>query len=223
MFVVIEGCDGAGKTSQSKALAAARGAEWMCFPDRRTYFGKLVDGWLKEHWGACADLSDTELIAAGLPLMGEIDAAVFQALQTVNRLELADKIAAASGSPNRLLICDRYWMSGYAYGSADGLDPELLLHIHKLLPEPDACILLDVESAATAERMTRRENQAKRDLYERRGPGYFQKVAAAYDKLWGLRLRADDPRWFRLAVLAGDSFDTTHGRLVALFDSIRHG
>lgn len=200
MFIVIEGPDGAGKTSQSKALAEAISGRWMCFPDRTTFFGRLVDAWLKQRWSVRSD---------ELPEQ-EINAAVFQALQTVNRFEVIDQIQR-SPVP---VVCDRYWMSGYAYGTADGLDPQPLIQIHRLLPQPDLCILLDVVPEALAERMSRREDSTKRDLYERRGFDYFRNVIGAYDDIW--KAHEHVPGWIRLRVSAATSFEQTQESLRAL-------
>ena len=45
MFVVIEGCDGSGKTTQCKNLVKLLGknAEFMQFPNRTTEIGKIID------------------------------------------------------------------------------------------------------------------------------------------------------------------------------------
>ena len=173
-FVTIEGPDGAGKTSQSKRLAEWMGAEWRCFPDRRTPIGQLIDGHLRNEWSA----------KPGLTLFPypQLDALVFQGLQLANRIEVQPAIIA-SLEAGRPVVCDRYWGSGYAYGSADGLDPGYMLDIHRGLLRPTVSVLLDVPLDVAVARLKTRGAPAER--YEG-NLEHMHQVAARYRELWGL-------------------------------------
>ena len=195
MFVVFEGPDGSGKTTQSKMLAEWMSAEWRCFPDRRTSIGKLIDGHLKGYWEAqTADAPPLKKMAPDELAWhdsygGTKDALMFQALQLANRVEVMPSILATLRS-GKHVICDRYWGSGYAYGKSDGLDTTYLLKIHEYLPEPALNILIDVPIEVAVKRLASREGRVER--YEG-NVGFMETVANNYRELWALK--KTDPRW----------------------------
>lgn len=208
MFICIEGPDGSGKSSQSKALAEWLGAEWRCFPDRRTPIGKLIDAHLKQQWSAVHT-------NGGSPLLGDdslkTDALMFQGLQLANRAEVAMDILRTLRS-GKHVVCDRYWGSGYAYGKADGLDPDYLVKIHEYLPEPALNVLIDVPTEVSVSRMASRGGKVER--YEG-SVAFLERVAENYRELWSAR--KSDPRW---VVLDGTgSFEDTQKRLRNLIPS----
>lgn len=182
MFITFEGPDGSGKTSQSKALAEWMGAEWRCFPDRRTPIGKLIDLHLKGRWKAVYDGDEG-------PAPEYLDALMFQALQLANRAEVAADFVRVLGT-GKSIVCDRYWGSGYAYGVADGLDPEYMVQIHGYLPVPDLNILIDVPTEVSVSRLAGRGGTIER--YEG-SVAFLEKVAGNYRKLWATKQR--DARW----------------------------
>lgn len=208
MFICMEGPDGSGKTSQSKALAEWLGAEWRCFPDRRTPLGKLIDAHLKKEWTAVHTNGGSA--ALGTDSL-KTDALMFQGLQLANRAEVLPDILATLRS-GKSVVCDRYWGSGFAYGAADGIDKEYLVKIHRLLPEPALNILIDVDVDTAVARM------AGRDVPKERYEGnreFMQTVATNYRELWARR--KTDPCW--VVVDGTGSFDATQKVLRALVKS----
>jgi dTMP kinase len=122
MFIVLEGCDAVGKTSQATKLAEALGAEFVRFPDRTTPIGAQLNALLQ------GQLS-LELHASHL-------------LFAANRWELQKKIAAMLDS-GKTVVCDRYSGSGVAYSVASGLSQEWCLAMERNLLVADLVILLD--------------------------------------------------------------------------------
>jgi dTMP kinase len=190
--VVIEGLDASGKQTHSKLLAEMLGAKRFSFPNYETVTGKAILGHLKKEWfvwrsgGPSLDTSDFND-----PLL---NALVFQALQTANRLEILPEIEMA----RRIgpVVFDRYWQSAVVYGVLDGLSPELALRIQAgALPQADVNILIDISVEESFKRRPER-----RDRYETDAE-YMQKVRNGYLRLWGERsdrggkYAADADRW----------------------------
>ena len=173
-LIVIEGIDACGKTTHSKKLVQAMNATWLGFPARSTFYGKLIDGWLKGEW-SCS---------------GGADAAVFQAIQTCNRLECLPTMEHLLLNGENI-VCDRYWPSGVVYGCADGLEKKLLMTLHQFFPQPDLCILLDtpVEVARA------RRSGAKLDKYESRGSAYYEAIRESYLELFREQLISKPWAW----------------------------
>lgn len=187
MIVVIEGVDAAGKQTQAKRLAEAlrtRGLNVgeLSFPNYQTETGALIKKILRqERWlGACEEFADV----AGLR---HDQALVLQALMTSNRYESfrtlalwkwATAVQPNHSTPTDILVLDRYWASGYAYGTADGIDPNWLLDIHRALPQPDLTVLCDITVEESFRRRPVREDayEASRERLELARQGYHRLV-----------------------------------------------
>lgn len=174
MMFCLEGIDGAGKTTQAGLLADRLCARQFKFPNKDTPTGKLIYSHLEEDW-SCQPLWP------GKPTIPPLcDALVFQALQLANRMEVAGTLDGLQKLGDHIVV-DRYWPSGWVYGSIDGISPEYLLHLHSYLPQPEFFILLDVDASDSTARRPER-----RDRYERM-PGFMEKVSRGYRQLWAQR------------------------------------
>eukprot|EP00940_MAST-03C_sp_MAST-3C-sp2_P002112 g2112.t1 len=133
-FILFEGIDRCGKTTQSKLLAETlrkEGSkiEMMRFPDRTTTVGKMIDAYLKMG----IDLHDKAI----------------HLLFSANRWELATKIETLL-SGGTTIICDRYAYSGVAFsGSKPGMNIDWCKNSDDGLPSPDCVIFLDIDTEAT--------------------------------------------------------------------------
>jgi dTMP kinase len=157
VFVVFEGCDGAGKSTQVQKLATSgifASCERMAFPDRTTPIGGMIDQYLRN----AKDISDQAI----------------HLLFSANRWELAGGIESllAQGTS---IICDRYWFSGTAYSAAKGIDMEWCKMPEVGLPRPDLVLLLDLDVAILANRKGfGAERYEKLDLQKRVRDAYMQ-------------------------------------------------
>lgn len=179
MLICLEGMDGSGKSTQAERLYKRLGGHLVRFPSYDTLMGHLIEGHLKFYWSALPDRPNiAEANAKPLDTV-MLNAAVFQALQLANRMEHASTLARyrAQGID---VVLDRYWPSGWVYGSADGLDEAWLLNIHRELPQPHLFILLDVPHGESSARRPER-----RDRYEAR-PALMERVGTLYRQLWRL-------------------------------------
>lgn len=174
MIILLDGIDACGKTGHARRLAEKLGARLFEFPNYTSATGQLIRAHLQSRW--FADWVDNLRAEITYPEDKILDAIVFQALQTVNRLEVASEIEAAATEVDVVLA--RYWPSAYVYGVMDKLSAEWLLKIHESLPQPDVCILLDIDAKDSFER--RPEN---RDRYEA-DPIFLDACAELYRGLW---------------------------------------
>lgn len=146
MFFVFEGLDRSGKSTQSKMLTKKLEAEgsvkWMCFPNRATPTGQLIDMYLRN--------------------MIELPDETVHQLFSANRWESASSIVETMNSGTSV-VCDRYAFSGVAYSAAKGLSLSWCQTPDIGLPVPDGVFFLHVDESVGASRANfgdeRYENQ----------------------------------------------------------------
>jgi len=158
-FVVFEGCDRSGKTTQIERLVNRLNtngtpARKMRFPERTTGIGSLINQYL-----SCNK---------------DLDDHVVHLLFSANRWEMVDEIKKNLDEGTTIIV-DRYAYSGVAFSAAkDGLELDWCKQPDVGLPCPDLVCFLDVsEEVAKArsdfgeERYEKTEFQAKvRDNYD---------------------------------------------------------
>lgn len=158
-FVVLEGLDRCGKTTQCdrlfKFFTEEKGlkVEKFEFPNRKTPVGQLIDQILRSN----LDVNDQTL----------------HLLFSANRWELAQKIAESDAD---IILCDRYVWSGVAYSRAKGLDFDWCFGPDIGLPVPHAIIYLDLDSEVCAERKDYGQEKFERVEFQSR-------VQLAYDEI----------------------------------------
>ena len=142
-FIVIEGLDGSGKSTQVKKLCNYYrqqdvSLEFMHFPDTdEAYFGKLISRFLRGELGSIEDV-DTWIVAM---------------LFAGNRWSASNKIGQWLNE-KKMVIVDRYVFSNIAYQAAklsnEAEKQKLRKWIYSLefdkfkIPKPDVNIWLDV-------------------------------------------------------------------------------
>ena len=152
-FVVFEGGDACGKTTQVSMLTEK--LTLLGIPTTATSFprygeatGKAISRHLRgETWltdGVTIHASDAAPMISRAPE----DALFFQALQTLDKYEEAAsilKILRAGG----VVVSSRWYQSAEIYGADDGLDAAMLRRAHACLPRADVNILLHLSSEAS--------------------------------------------------------------------------
>lgn len=201
MIACIEGVDLSGKGTQVKLLRERLVAKVIKFPNRETDTGRMIYEHLDRYWHARFNVGPDHAsqLTVGERVLEQraewlLDATVFQALHTVNRLEQAEEIKRYKGTHNEWLLLDRYWPSGVVFGAADGLDEEWLLRIHQSLPQPDFFVLLDIDMEQVTTRFGKMVSTGERtpDRYES-----DDKVASRierYRRLWAMPY-GEHARW----------------------------
>jgi len=138
LFLVFEGLDRSGKSTQSRLLrehlekvGGEKAVKWMCFPNRDTTIGCLIDLYLRRE----LELSDGAI----------------HLLFSANRWEMAHRIVDELNAGTSV-VCDRYAFSGVAYSAAKGLDFEWCQAPDIGLPCPDAVFFMRVDPKVGASR-----------------------------------------------------------------------
>ncbi|XP_037278920.2 thymidylate kinase [Rhipicephalus microplus] len=197
LFIVFEGCDRTGKTTQVKLLAEALAGlghktESIAFPKRSTATGKLLDAYLSK--GANLDDHAVHL------------------LFSANRWQEAELIRQAVAQ-QRTVICDRYAYSGVAFTAAKSLDFAWCQQPDRGLPEPDVVLYMSVPPDALNAR-----DGFGNERYE--NAEFQAKVCANYDRL--AALDSGSGRWVN--VDATQSIEAVHlNVLKAVLDAMSRG
>ena len=167
-LIAFEGLDQSGKQTQALRLRQALEAEGLQvvsfdFPDYRTPIGQEIGTALK---GGRAFPPDC-----------------LQLLYVANRCEHRPAIEAALAA-GQWVVCDRWVASSIAYGEAQGLDPDWLGLIQRVLPPADMTMLLDLAPEVAAQRKQQHRDAFEQDL------DLLGRVRASY-----LRQAASAPGW----------------------------
>jgi dTMP kinase len=167
-LIAFEGLDQSGKQTQALRLRQALEAEGLQvvsfdFPDYQTPIGQEIGTALK---GGRAFPPDC-----------------LQLLYVANRCEHRPAIEAALAA-GQWVVCDRWVASSIAYGEAQGLDPDWLGLIQRVLPPADMTMLLDLAPEVAAQRKQQHRDAFEQDL------DLLGRVRASY-----LRQAASAPGW----------------------------
>ena len=181
MLVVIEGADGAGKTSVGKVVAEALKAKLIHFPNDEGETGPLIRSYLRKEWAVMRH--DEEMHYHGVSELDDQGSALaFQSLHVANRMERMAELNLCVGAATFHAVAVRYWQSGWVYGQLDGLDRRWLMEVHAGMAKPDVNILLDVEAHVGLQRQQDRDG-GKVERYEGQIE-FCQNVVRLYRELW---------------------------------------
>ncbi len=165
-FIVLEGIDGSGKTTQAKSLVNTLNEKGF----DAVFFKEPSAGPLGRKLKKQARLKD------GLTPEQEFD--LFQKDREEN-VEVNIKPALKR---KRIVVLDRYYFSTMAYQGAKGIDiREIKERNDKIAVQPDMVIILDVSAKTGLERI--KERKKKDRLFERED--YLRKVRKIFQSFSG--------------------------------------
>ena len=152
-FIVFEGIDGAGKTTQIELLAQALRAEGRLVYQTAEPTESVSGGLLRDALGGVSKRTACEMAA-----MFVLDR-IFHNVNPVSGIEkmLADGID---------VICDRYYYSSLAYQGSE-IEGDWVWRMNLDCPEirhPDLCIFLDLTPEQSMERINR--GRVTHEIYE---------------------------------------------------------
>jgi dTMP kinase len=164
-FIVLEGLDGTGKSTQLARLAkrlAAGGREVVA---------------TREPYDCTPGRKLRELAQRHEPVAAEEELALFVAQR---RIHVRERIAPALAR-GAIVLSDRYFLSTVAYQGARGLDPaRLLVESEAEFPLPDLALLLVLPPAAGLARVAARGGPAE-PAFER--ADFLARVESIFDAL----------------------------------------
>jgi dTMP kinase len=173
-FIVFEGGEGSGKSTQAKALKNQLHklgySVVLTHEPGGTLLGNKLRRWLK--WGRGVTIQ-TELY-----------------LFLASRSQLVTKVIRPALAEGSIVICDRFDGSTFAYqGYGRGMDLEFLKSLNSFVTDglcPDLVLLLDLPAELGLAR-----KRIKMDVFEREEYSFHQRVREGY-----LKMAAEDPkRW----------------------------
>ena len=154
-FIVIEGLDGSGKTTQLRLLAQKLRAMGRTVAETAEPTASATGGLIRDALSGFTPRTGTEI------------AALFMADRVAHNVNPVNGIEKML-SEGRDVISDRYYYSSLAYqGSVS--DPEWVFHINVDCPQirkPDLCVFLDLDDSDCCERME--QGRSFREIYENR-------------------------------------------------------
>ncbi len=167
IFIVVEGPDGAGKTTFAKALV-----------ERCTSFGYVARFESEPSTGAIGQR--IRRILRGQE--AQISADRFAQLFAEDRAEHLERIILPALERGEIVVCDRYTLSSFAYQHhIHGVPMSRLIELNERAAEPDMQIIVSAPLEVCWSRIEARGPVAERDIFERRAA--FEKVWRWYDSL----------------------------------------
>lgn len=169
-FIVFEGLDGSGQTTQAKLLK-----------DFLIEKGYQVILTKEPTLNSSAGQKIREILDEKI----KVEPAELQILFTEDRREHLEKVIIPALKNNQIVISDRYFFSTFAYGTAEGLDLEWLIKLNNNFLLPDLTFLLKVRPEICLERIQKRGEGIK--LFEKK-----EKLAKVWQVYEGLVSRFDN-------------------------------
>lgn len=166
-FITLEGGEGTGKTTLIEGLnraLTARGHEVIA---------------TREPGGT--PLAEAIRTLALTPPENEKWSPLAHALlMNTSRDDHLNKLVRPALARGAWVICDRFADSTRAYQSVDGVDPEQLLEIERIIvgdTQPDVTLILDADPEALA---TRRQQRGVNDVFEAKDLAFHRRIRAAF-------------------------------------------
>jgi len=165
-FIVFEGLDRSGKSTQSRLLTEklqqnGELVKHRCFPDRTTVVGQMIDSYLQSK----SNLSNEAI----------------HLLFSANRWEVAS-LLEQDLRDGFTVVCDRYAFSGVAYTAAKGLDFQWCKNPDVGLPAPDAVFFLKADPQSVKARAEYGEERYEKIEFQEKVKSQFDKFST--DEFW---------------------------------------
>ena len=198
-FIVFEGCEGAGKSTQMRLLSELLQKRGAAHTVTREPGGSEISEAIRKV------ILDGRFTA----MTDECEALLYAAARAQH---LADTVAPALAR-GEIVLCDRYIFSSYAYqGAGRGLPRKFLEEINGYAVSnymPDLALFLDIPPAQAFDR---KHGVDEDDRMECAGEGFHARVYAGYK-----RMLAEFPETFVTVDCSGTKFET-NAKIAAMLE-----
>ena len=187
LFIVFEGIDGTGKSTQVHLLA-----------EKLQQLGYAVVI-TREPTDGPFGQKIRELFVDRKSVSQEEELELFIA----DRDQHVQEVITPALSDDCVVVCDRYYLSTVAYQGANGMDPEFIMEKNNKFPVPDLAIILEIEPAQGIDRIQNQRNEDPNTFEEESN---LRKVAAIFGTMQHLYIKRID---------AADSIENVHQQVLS--------
>jgi len=195
LFITFEGCEGSGKSTQSKLLH-----EWLN--------NQNINSVLTREPGGTKTAEKIREILLNPDIKLENSSQLL--LHCASRIEHVYDVIEPSLKNNCHVICDRFLDSTISYQHyGHGLNLELINNIHKVLLNnimPDLTFVLDIDAKTLSERLQKRQGAS--DRYERLDKEFHTKVINGFREI----AKSDPKRCY--LINSSNALNDTHNKII---------
>jgi thymidylate kinase len=206
MFIIVEGIDLVGKTTQAAMMVdhlrtGGRYVVSYSLPAYDSPTGRAISDHLRAN--VALTVQDGTL---GLSNISEHDSLAFQCLQLADKYAVAPEISRHLAAGRDAVAC-RWWQSSVTYGAETGVDEGWTSRACALLPRADVNVLLDLDPAKARRRPGASLDRLEAELAQQ------ARIRRRYLDLWQ-RDGGEHGLW--VVVDAEGEAEEVHGRILAV-------